>query len=152
LPAERTKQGRTSGGHKIHLSPAALAVIADCPVHQGCPFVFTNNGVKAQGDTVRLKQRLDRLLAKDGGPPMAGWVFHDFRRSLVSGLAKRGHNPVALDLLLGHKPGGLNAIARIYQTHDFAPERVKALDQWGQIVTEPPKVTAMTAGKRKASM
>jgi hypothetical protein len=30
LPAERTKQGRTSGGHKIHLSPAAIGVIGDC--------------------------------------------------------------------------------------------------------------------------
>jgi hypothetical protein len=110
--------------------------------------VFTNNGIKAQGDVVRIKAKLDTLLKADGGPPMKPWVFHDFRRSLVSGLAKRGHNPVALDLLLGHKPGGLNAIARIYQTHDFAPERVKALDQWGQIVTEPPQITAMTAKRR----
>jgi len=150
LPAERTKQGRTSGGHRIHLSPASLAVIADCPHHQGCPFVFTNDGMKAQGDVVRLKQKLDALLAKDGGPAMAHWTFHDFRRSLVSGLAKRGHNPVALDLLLGHKPGGLNAIARIYQTHDFAPERVKALDEWASLVTQAPKITAMAAAKRKA--
>jgi integrase len=71
LPAERTKQGRTSGGHRIHLSPAALGVIADCPVHQGCPFVFTNDGMKAQGDVTRLKARLDALLAKDGGPTIA---------------------------------------------------------------------------------
>lgn len=132
LPPERTKQGRTSCGHRIHLSPAALAVIARCPRHQGCDFIFTNDGVKAQGDVVRLKQKLDALPAKDGGPAMAHWTFHDFRRSLVSGLAKRGHNPVALDLLLGHKPGGLNAIARIYQTHDFATERTKALDQGGR--------------------
>lgn len=44
-------------------------MIGDCPVHQGCPFVFTNNGVKAQGDVVRLKQKLDALLKADGGPP-----------------------------------------------------------------------------------
>ena len=150
LPAERTKQGRTSGGHRIHLSPAALGVIGDCPVHQGCPFVFTNDGMKAQGDVVRLKQKLDALLKADGGAPMAAWVFHDLRRSLVSGLAKRGHNPVALDLLLGHKPSGLNAIARIYQQHDFAPQRVKALDEWGTLVTEPPKITAIAAKQKRA--
>ena len=96
-------------------------MIGDCPHHQGCPFVFTNDGMKAQGDVVRLKAKLDQLLTKDGGPPMAAWVFHDLRRSLVSGLAKRGHNPIALDLLLGHKPEGLSAIARIYQTHNFGP-------------------------------
>lgn len=152
LPAERTKQGRTSGGHKIYLSPAALGVIADCPRHQGCPFVFTSDGWRAQGDVVRIKAKLDALLKADGGQPMKPWVFHDFRRSLVSGLAKRGHSPIALDLLLGHKPTGLSAIARIYQTNTFAPERVKALDQWGQIVTEPPKVTTLSAAKRKASM
>ena len=151
LPAERTKQGRMSGGHEIHLSPAALGVIADCPRHQGCPFVFTNDGVKAQGDVTRLKAKLDQMLAKDGGPPVKPWVFHDFRRSLVSGLAKRGHDPIALDLLLGHKPTGLSAMARIYQTNKFGPERAKALDQWGQIVTEPPKITALTAAKRKVS-
>jgi hypothetical protein len=113
-------------------------VIADCPVHQGCPFVFTNNGVKAQGDTVRLKAKLDALLKADGSPPMEPWVFHDFRRSLVSCLAKRGHNPVAIDMLLGHKPSHLNAIARVYQQHDFGSERVAALNAWGQIVTESP--------------
>jgi integrase len=121
LPADRVKTGRKSGGHKIHLSPAALGVIADCPRHQGCPFIFTSDGIKAQGDVTRLKKKLDALLAKDGGPPMAAWVFHDFRRSLVSGLAKRGHNAIALDLLLGHKPTGLSAIAQIYQTNTFGP-------------------------------
>ena len=149
LPPERTKQGRTSGSHTIHLSSASLGVIADCPRHQGCPFVFTNDGAKAQGDVTRLEKRLDALLAKDSGQPMKPWVFHDSRRSLVSGLAKRGHSPVALDLLLGHKPQGLSAIARIYQMHDFAPKRVKALDQWGQIVTAPLTVVPLSAAKRK---
>jgi integrase len=149
LPAERTKQGRTSGGHRTHLSPAALAVIADCRRHQGCPFVFTNDGVRAQGDTVRLKAKLDALLAKDGCPAMQPWVYHDFRRSLVSGLAKRGHDAIALDLLLGHKPGGLNAIARVYQSYQFGPERAKALDQWGQIVTAPLTVVPLRKAAQK---
>ena len=59
-------------------------MIADCPLHQGCPFIFTNDGVKAQSDVVRLKQKLYALLAKYGGPAMAHCTFHDFRRSLVS--------------------------------------------------------------------
>ena len=144
------KTGRRTGGHTQPLSAAALAVIRSCPKHQGCDFVFTSDGRKARGDTTQLKAALDAQLADDGGPLMAAWVFHDLRRTLVSGLAKAGHDPITLDLLLGHKPSGLSAVAGVYQRYKFEDERRAALDHWARIVTEP-KVIAIGSRKKRAA-
>jgi integrase len=154
LPPERVKTGRKTGGHRQHLSAAALAVVQSCPRHEGCDFVFTSNGTAARGDVVRLKADLDRRLAEDGGPPMLPWVLHDLRRSLVSGLAKRGHNAITVDLLLGHKPSGLSAVAEIYQQYKFEPERRAALEHWGRIVTAPPEhgEVVMIARERRRAL
>ncbi len=153
LPASRVKTGRKTGGHATHLSAPALAVVQACPRHQGCPFVLTNDGRVALGDVVRLKAKLDRLVAGDGGPPIVRWRLHDLRRSVVSGLAKRGHAPFVCDLLLGHKPGGLSDVAMIYQQYQFGDERRDALDHWASLVTEPapgPKPVASLAEARAA--
>ena len=91
--------------------------------------------------------------ADDGGPPMAEWVFHDLRRTLVSRLAKAGHDPITLDLLLGHKPSGLSAVAGVYQRYKFEDERRAALDHWARIVTEPPeaeRVVSLSKARRNA--
>ena len=39
---------------------------------------------------------------KSTGSNLAGWCFHDFRRTVVSELAERGHSAIVLDALLNH--------------------------------------------------
>ena len=150
LPPERVKTGRKTGGHTQPLSAAALAVVRSCPKHQGCGFVFTSDGRKARGDVTRLKAALDAAIAADGKPAMKPWVFHDLRRTLVSGLAAAGHDAITVDLLLGHKPAGLSAVAQTYQRYQFQDERRAALEHWARIVTEP-KVIAIGSRKKRAA-
>jgi hypothetical protein len=45
-----------------------------------------------------------------------------------------GFNPIVADLLLAHRPTTLSAVARIYQQHDFAEERARALEAWSSHV------------------
>jgi integrase len=145
LPAERVKTGRVSGGHRVHLSEAARAVLAACPRHQ-CSWVFTNDGRVPLGGGARLKKRLDAILANDGGEPIAPWRLHDLRRSMVSALSRRKHNPLALDAMIGHKPSGLSDIALIYNVDRWEDEQIGAAEDWGCIVTSPePEATNITS-------
>jgi integrase len=109
LPPSRTKN---NAGHHIPLSGPALAVIDDAKRYRivGSPYVLTSDGYRSFGNFNRAKEWLDRALADDGGA-IADWRYHDFRRTLVSTLAKKPFrfNPVMLDLLLGHQPSRLSA-------------------------------------------
>jgi integrase len=137
LKSARTKTG---SGHRIPLSEAAQAVIRGISLVVGCPFVFTSDGRTALNNYARVKKALDDEIAEDGLGPMPGWVFHDFRRSAVTALAAEPfeYDPVTLDLLLGHAPGSLTPIARIYQQHKFTATRRKALADWAEHVMKAP--------------
>jgi integrase len=135
LPPERTKTGRVSGGRLIPLSGAAAALLGQCPrVLTASDLVFTRGRVPIAGFTV-TKAKLDAALARDGGPPMAQWVPHDLRRSMVSALAARGHSALALDALLGHAPTALSAIARIYQRDRWEQEQRAAVEHWARLMS-----------------
>ena len=56
------------------------------------------------------------------------------RRSVASGLARRG---VALDVvekILNHQSGSFAGIVGVYQRHSFAEEMCAALTRWGEHV------------------
>jgi integrase len=148
LPSARTKTGAP---HRVPLSAAALDVIEDCKRHRvlGCKFVFSSDARRGFNNFARVKARLDRALANDGGPAMESWTLHDFRRSAVTTLAAMGHDPTVIDLLLGHQPTKLSAIARVYQKFDHGPARAKALADWAEHLTRPgAEVVALGARAR----
>jgi integrase len=132
LPGTRTKTG---AGHRIPLSKAALAVIAECKRHRilGSVHVFTSDGAVAYRDFARTKRALDSEV--EITPP---WTFHDLRRSVVTYLASQNYNPVVIDKLLGHAPVKLDATARIYQRFEHADTRREMLEHWGTALTAPP--------------
>jgi hypothetical protein len=49
---------------------------------------------------------------------------------VVGTLAAQGVDSIVADKLLAHKPAKLRGTAAIYQRHDFAAERARALDLW----------------------
>ena len=61
--------------------------------------------------------------ALDKAAKVTDWRLHDFRRTGVSALAAMGFDSIVADKLLAHQPGKLSGVARVYQRHDFAPER-----------------------------
>jgi integrase len=136
LMSGRTKTG---AGHRVPLSAAAIRALADCPRVVGCEYVFSSDGRRAINNSDRLKKAVDAGLAA-AGAPISDWTFHDFRRALVSTLASEtfGYDSLVLDKLLGHAPAKLRGVAAIYQRHDYAATRRRALEDWAAYVTQPP--------------
>jgi integrase len=81
LPAERAKNNTA---HLVPLSVQAQAVIEAQPRLNDSPFVFTDN----KGQTFRGFWRAKRLLDRACG--VKGWVLHDLRRTVATGLQKLG--------------------------------------------------------------
>jgi integrase len=136
LPPQRTKMGV---GHHIPLSPQALAVIDDARAYRiaGSPYVLTSDGWRNFNNFDRVKALLDAVLEQNGDV-IPHWVFHDFRRTIVSTLARKPfrYDPTMLDLLLGHQPSTLSAVGRIYQREQRLDDRREALETWAKHLTQ----------------
>jgi hypothetical protein len=90
----------------------------------GQDLVFSTTGKTPVSGFTKAKAALDKA-AK-----VSDWRLHDIRRTGVSALAALGFNPLVADKLLAHQPSTLHGAARVYQRHDFAPEREAALNAW----------------------
>jgi integrase len=119
LPAERVKNART---HTVPLSDAAMAVLNAVP-HVG-DYVFASPDGKRPGHG-RGKERLDRLAGN-----ITPWRFHDLRRTVASGLARLGVSLPVIEKILNHTSGSFAGVVGVYQRHDFADEKRKALEAW----------------------
>jgi len=121
IPGARMKRG---AAHVVALPEAAREALRDVARVQGQDLVFSTTGKTPVSGFTKAKAALDKA-AK-----VTGWRLHDMRRTGVSGLAAMGFNPVVADKLLAHQPSTLHGAARVYQRHDFAEERARALEAW----------------------
>ena len=123
IPASRSKNGKA---HIVHLSDAALLVLARCP-NTGT-LVFSVNGKTPFQGFSKSKARLDQ---RSG---VSEWRLHDLRRTVVSGMARMGIAPHIADKVLNHQAGTISGTAAVYQRHQFLDERKDALDRWAVYV------------------
>jgi len=129
LPRERVKNNRQ---HEVPLSKQALAVIENVSRIAGSPFVLTTNGkVAARGYSPSMLQ-LRALLP----PDMPHWTLHDLRRTAASGMARLGVDLPVIEKCLNHVSGSFGGIVGIYQRHNFADEKRRALEAWGEFVEQ----------------
>ena len=111
----------------------------------GQDLIFSTTGKTPVSGISKAKVRLDAKVAEaraeaaakagDKPAPLVPWRLHDLRRTGVSKLALLGFDFIVADMLLAHQPGKLRGVAGIYQRHDFAKERARALDAWAAHVT-----------------
>ena len=167
VPAPRMKNNRP---HDVHLSEAARSVLAGLPRLAGATkggganYVFTTTGKTPISGYSRAKATLDaaivvaRAKAAEGTgrkpEKLVAWRVHDIRRTGVSHLAAMGFDSIIVDKLLAHKPAKLKGVASVYQRHDFAAERARALDAWADhVVGASPigNVVALADRKRERS-
>jgi integrase len=142
VPAERMKNGRP---HDVHLPEAARAILRSIPHQAGTDLVFTTTGKTPISGYSKAKAQLDAAIvaararaaegSRKGSGPLVPWRLHDMRRTGVSRLAAMGFDSIVADKLLAHKPAKLKGVASVYQRHDFAAERRKALEAWADHVT-----------------
>ena len=122
VPASRHKSAR---GLELPLTPAVVELLeALGPQVDG--LVIRGNG----SDKVwRGHSRLKRALDRESG--VTGWVLHDFRRVIRSGLAELGVPFDVSERVLGHS---LGKIERIYNRHRYRNETRDALERWQERV------------------
>jgi integrase len=116
LPAARNK---TKVDLLRPLSPQAMAVLAELPRFQDCPYVFTVNGRTPFTTFSRGKKELDKLSG------VTGWVVHDTRRCVRSLLSRIGIPNDAAEQVLGHV---LRGIRGTYDKYSFYAEKKHALE------------------------
>jgi integrase len=133
LSANRTKNNEP---HTLPLPDAAVAILEKLPkIKSGEGFVFIGRKGKPPTAFSHAKIRTDNAIAAaNNNKPIPDWVFHDLRRTMVSGMA-RLHIPVAVaEKAINHKSGTFRGIVSVYQHHDFAEERRNAFDVWAKHV------------------
>jgi integrase len=80
-----------------------------------------------------------RKVAKERGEDpdevcFAPWRVHDFRRTIASGMERLGVRLQVVEALLGHKGGSKAGIVGVYQQHNYAEEKRKAVEKWAKHV------------------
>jgi integrase len=127
LPGTRTKNEKA---HDVPLSAPALAIVAGRQQRlPGVDHVFTVGRKPVTGFS-RMKEKLD---AASG---VTDWTVHDLRRTVASGLQKLGVRLEVTEAVLNHKSGSMAGMVKIYQVHDYAPEKRAALEAWANHVSE----------------
>jgi integrase len=131
LEGARTKNGEP---HHIPLSTAAKSVLGE-RAERG-PIFYTLRGASIT-NWDRAKRQLDR----DSG--VTGWVIHDLRRTVATGLQRLKVPLPVTEAVLGHSGGSRSGIVKVYQRYDYATEKRAALEAWGAHVT-----TLVEGGRR----
>jgi len=123
LPRERVKNDRA---HEIPLSPQAVALIKALPRNSERYALCLRSGL--MNGFGKLKVRLDKACG------VADFTLHDLRRTTASRMARLGVNLPVIEKVLNHVSGSFAGVVGIYQRHDFAGEKRKALELWGNHV------------------
>ncbi|WP_374613838.1 tyrosine-type recombinase/integrase [Sphingorhabdus sp.] len=138
LPPKRSKNGIAARQPLSSLAIAELDLLAQrLGRDTSWPksgLVFSTTGETSVSGFSRAKTRLDkavRAIAEEQGatvPPP--WRVHDLRRTLATGLQRLGVRFEVTEAVLNHVSGSKSGVAGIYQRHDWAAEKVTALEAW----------------------
>ncbi|MEJ6845207.1 tyrosine-type recombinase/integrase [Sinorhizobium fredii] len=136
IPRERVKTDKV---HDVPLNAATVAVLESVPKVAGAGYVFTTTGQTPASGISKAKERLDaKMLAilqeDDEEAELPAWRLHDLRRTVASGMARLGINLPVIEKILNHTSGSFGGIVGVYQRHEFAEEKRRALDTWGSFV------------------
>lgn len=136
LPKERSKNLRT---HALPLAPLARATLNALPRFARrageTDFCFSARD-KIPNDFAKKKLRLDDAvlsLRREIDPdatPLASWVVHDIRRSLISGMARLGVELHVIERVVNHVSGSFGGIVSVYQKHKYEDQMRVALERW----------------------
>jgi integrase len=140
LPADRTKNKRA---HDVPLSEDAMAVLDAIERIDGAAGLYhTTNGKTALSGFHKgrgyLADRMGKIAIEEAGEPVEipHWTFHDLRRTAATGMARLGIPVRVTEAVLNHVSGTGGGIVAVYQRHDYADEKRRALEAWARFVTE----------------
>jgi integrase len=135
IPGHRTKNKQS---HIVPLSNPVRDILGGLP--RIVDLAFTTNGnrpISGFGKAkMRLDQRITTLRAADGLGPMASWVLHDLRRTMVTMMNERLQVPPhVVEAAVNHASGLAKAgVAGVYNRALYLGERRHALNRWAAYV------------------
>jgi integrase len=157
IPADRMKgKNATARPHVVPLTKDIRELFESLPQFENARFVFsTTFGASPVWGSSQVKARLDRRMLRTlraaarrrGEDPrkveLPGWVNHDLRRTLRTGLSALKINGVRIDrdvreAVLAHAKPGLDGV---YDLYDLFDEKQTALEAWAaqlRNLVEPP--------------
>lgn len=140
MAASRTKNGRA---HDVPLSKAVRDLLDEMDRIDGPAGLYhTTTGRTALSGFNRGRKHLaDRMVtvASDEAceaVEIPHWTFHDLRRTAATGMARLGIPVRVTEAVLNHVSGTGGGIVAVYQRHDYADEKRRALDAWAGLVAQ----------------
>ena len=132
LPPERMKG---NAAHEVPLSSLALELLRSLPRFEADYVLTTTDGGRPISGFSKAKTRLDETIAEfreeDAGgkpvTPMAGWRFHDLRRTMRTHLSGLPVQDLVRELVIAHCKPGLH---KVYDQHAYRDEKRLALKLW----------------------
>ena len=79
---------------------------------------------------------------------VSGWVIHDIRRSVATGMADIGIAPHIIEAVLDHVSGHKGGVAGVYNRSSYAAEKAAALVKWDEHVRGVVDESVSTRGRR----
>lgn len=140
LASDRTKNAK---GHNVPLSAAARTVLAGVERVKGdAGYVFTTTGTSPVQGFHKGREHIAKAMAEIAmeetgeAVEIPHWGFHDLRRTAATGMARLGTPVRVTEAVLNHISGTGGGIVAVYQLHDYAHEKAKALEAWGRFVLD----------------
>jgi len=140
LEADRTKNGRS---HDVPLSEAAQDVLGAVERVKGnAGYIHTTTGESALQGYHKGRNHIAERMVEIAGQEIPHWTFHDLRRTAATGMARLGIPVRVTEAVLNHVSGTGGGIVGVYQRHDYADEKRKALEAWAHFVSDLVKGTS----------
>ncbi|WP_281926776.1 tyrosine-type recombinase/integrase [Roseibium album] len=128
IPSMRAKNGKA---HLVHISDQLYEVLHNIKRIDGCPYVFTTDGITPISGFSKIKKTIDTQ------SHVRNWTLHDLRRTFATiATGELGIDPVVIDKILNHSSGAVTGIAAVYQRHAYLEQRKQAMVMWGQFVSK----------------
>lgn len=121
IPSSKTKN-KTE--HIVPLTPGMVELLAGLPRHHDRLVFPAKNKGNALSGFSKWKHDLDETSG------VSGWVVHDLRRTMASGMAALGVQPHIIERILNHTSGVVSGVAAIYNRHAYLAEMRDALTKW----------------------
>jgi hypothetical protein len=143
LPVADIKNKRS---HIVPTSSLARQIIEKLPRIPGTTLLFPNTENNPASSFGNVKIRIDRLMERcrlketnDPQGTIKPWQFRDLRRTAATHMARLGHDPDVVDMIMNHtspRSGhrSRSAVAHVYNRYDYFKERTAALEDWGELV------------------